>query len=272
MWDHGAVARSSWRDLTERHLATAAPRAILLIEDDDVYVERIRDALLAAHPTSFSLEVSRTLAHAENALGGSRFDLVLLDLGLPDEHGMRSFERVQRAAGSQPVVIITSSDDPDLAARLLYLGAHDYLVKGASDDLLLHVIGRAISRTAPDAGRLPVIDPDPTMREPLQERSPDEFDSLISEYLSIVGLAVHQRIVPGATSNYREPLRVLAEHFGRADAGARDALQVHTEAVRRQVHRGLPDLDAWVNESRLVALELLAQLTEHYRDRATRTR
>lgn len=266
------MARSSWRDLTERHLATAAPRSILLIEDDDVYVERVRDALLAAHPTSFKLEVSRTLSHAENALQGTRYDLVLLDLGLPDEHGMRSFERVHRAAGTQPVVIITSSDDPDLAARLLYLGAHDYLVKGASDELLLHVVGRAISRSAPDAGRLPVIEPDPEMRAPLQERSPEEFESLVGEYLSIVGLAVHQRIVRGATVNYREPLRVLAEQFGRADAGARDALLVHTEAVRRQVVRSLPDLDSWVNESRLVALELLAQLTEHYRDRAIRTR
>lgn len=174
------MSPTSWRDLTERHLATAVPRSLLLIEDDDFYVSRMRTSLIEAHPQSFRLEVCRTLTHAELALSTSTFDLILLDLGLPDSHGLSSFERIHRAARNRPVVVITSSDDPELAARLLYLGAQDYLVKGASDDLLMHVIGRAISRSAPDASRLPVIDTDQDGREPLSERDRDSFDAAAS--------------------------------------------------------------------------------------------
>lgn len=261
------MQRSTWRDLTERHLAIAAPRSVLLVEDDEVYVERMRAALIEAHPKAFRLEVSRTLRHAENALRQSTFDVVLLDLGLPDEHGMRSFDRLHRLAPTCPIVVLTSSDDPELASRLLYLGAQDYLVKGASDDLLLHVLGRAISRTSPEAGRLPAIAPDPE-RTPLAERDPDAFAVLVQEYLAIVALAARQRILRDTTTNYREPLRVLSEQFGRAGAGARDALEVHKHAVSQTVQGGSPDLDSWVTESRLVALELLAQLTEYYRSLA----
>ncbi len=262
------MTRASWRDLTERHLATAAPRSVLLVEDDDLYVERLRASLIDAHPKSFSLEVSRTLAHAENALKSTTFDLIFLDLGLPDEHGMRSFERVQRVARGRPIVIVTSSDDPELAARLLYLGAQDYLIKGASDDLLMHVIGRAVSRIAPDAGRLPIIEPDPEGGVPLRERDPESFDVLVVEYLGIVNIAARQRIMGDSGPSYRDPLRVLAVQFGNADASARDALEVHASAIRETVSSGVPDLQAWVNESRLLALELLALLTDHYRRRA----
>lgn len=262
------MERSAWRDLTERHLATAAPRSVLLVEDDDLYVERMRSALIEAHPQSFRLEVSRTMAHAENALRTGSFDVILLDLGLPDEHGLRSFDRLYRLAPTCPIVVISSSDDPELAARLLYLGAQDYLVKGASDDLLMHVIGRAISRLSPEAGRLPTIAPDPTGQTPLSERDGVAFSVLVQEYLAIVAIATRQRILRDGTASYRESLRVLAQQFGRAGAGARDALEVHKHAVSSTVQSSRPDLASWVTESRLVALELLAQLTEYYRARA----
>lgn len=62
------MAPTTWRDLTERHLAIGSQRKILLVEDDDLYVERMRQVLINAHPHTFSMEVSRTLAHASQAI------------------------------------------------------------------------------------------------------------------------------------------------------------------------------------------------------------
>lgn len=262
------MTRATWRDLTERHLAIGAPRKVLLVEDDDLYVEQVRQTLLNAHPTGFSLEVARTLAAAERTLRAGTFDVILLDLGLPDEHGLRSFERVQHEANDRPIVVLTSADDPEQAARLLYLGAHDYLIKGASEDLLMHVIGRAIGRTAPEAGRLPVIPRDTDAETPLEERDDELFEKIVEAYLALVAAAVERHIVGADPDGYRGKLIVLAETLARAECGARDALVVHAAAVRRMVHRGAPDLDAWVAESRLVALELMGRLTDHYRRRS----
>ncbi len=259
---------ATWRDLTERYLATAAHRRVLLVEDDEVYVERIRQALIGSHPSTFTLEVARTMAQATTLLGSGTFDLVLVDLGLPDEHGARTFERIHRLARPRPVVVISSADDPDLAARLLYLGAQDYLVKGASEDLLMHVIGRAVSRSAPEAGRLPILEPDPQGSTPLPERDPEMFESLVDEYLGVVDASTRRQVLRDPNAGFRTQLRVLVEQLGRGDCSARDALEIHLAAVRRMVESGAPDLSSWASESRLVALELMVQLTEHYRARA----
>ncbi len=262
------MSTNPWRDLTERELAIAAPRTILLVEDDEHYVERIRKSLIDAHPKTFTLHVTRTMAETETVLEQKTFDLVLLDLGLPDEHGIHTFERAHHLTRPRPIVVISASDDPALAARLLYLGAHDYLIKGASDELLMHVIGRAISRVYPDAGRLPMIEPDPEHQRPLDERDEDLFAGVVGEYLGIVDKATRSRILAVDARAHRTDLRLMAERLGRSNAGSRDALQIHAAAVRRAVQSGMPDLGAWVNESRLVALELMAQLTEYYRVRA----
>ena len=78
---------------------------------------------------------------------GSKPDIVLLDLSLPDSFGLETLARWQAAAPTLPVIVLTGSDDEALAVAAVREGAQDYLVKGRIDGaLLLQAIRYAIER------------------------------------------------------------------------------------------------------------------------------
>ena len=80
-------------------------------------------------------------------LKGARFDAVLLDLSLPDGHGVETVTRVHEAAPSQPIVVLTGLDDDEVAIQAVRTGAQDYLIKGQIDGpLLVRAIRYAIER------------------------------------------------------------------------------------------------------------------------------
>ncbi len=65
------------------------------------------------------------------------FDVVLLDLSLPDSYGYATFERMRQQIPQTPIILLTGSDDQELALRAVRAGAQDYLVKGESNAALL---------------------------------------------------------------------------------------------------------------------------------------
>jgi diguanylate cyclase (GGDEF)-like protein/PAS domain S-box-containing protein len=67
---------------------------------------------------------------AERQLAGHTFDIILLDLGLPDAQGLEAVRRAHTAAPRIPLVVLTGMDDESLAAQCLQEGAQDYLIKG----------------------------------------------------------------------------------------------------------------------------------------------
>src|SRR4029077_2127552 len=76
-----------------------------------------------------------------------RLDVVLLDLNLDDSCGYETFHRVRQAARKAAILVLSGSDDEDLAIRTVREGAQDYLVKGTFDGrLLLRSIRYAIER------------------------------------------------------------------------------------------------------------------------------
>jgi light-regulated signal transduction histidine kinase (bacteriophytochrome)/CheY-like chemotaxis protein len=87
-----------------------------------------------------ALEVvgASSLAEGTEKLDERGFDLVLLDLGLPDSWGLRTFLDVKAAAPTLPVIVLTASDDEKLALKAVRAGAQDFLVKGRVDADLLH--------------------------------------------------------------------------------------------------------------------------------------
>ncbi|MDV7142715.1 response regulator transcription factor [Tropicimonas sp. TH_r6] len=99
---------------------------ILLIEDDHVLGEAVRDQLLA---DSHSTDWVQRLDHAGEALKVGAFELVLLDLMLPDGQGV-PFLRALRARGDvTPVIILTALDQVSDRIAGLNAGADDYMVK-----------------------------------------------------------------------------------------------------------------------------------------------
>jgi two-component system OmpR family response regulator len=99
---------------------------VLLIEDDASLGEAVRDHIAAeAH----AVDWVRSIGDAEAALAGVDFDLVLLDLGLPDGRGLDFLTRLRQRGRTTPVIIVTAMDQISWRIEGLNAGADDYLVK-----------------------------------------------------------------------------------------------------------------------------------------------
>jgi signal transduction histidine kinase len=109
------------------------PIKVLVVEDNPGDVRLLQIALSAPGPARHDVDVAGTVADGLRLLGVYDYDVLLLDLTLPDSNGLTSFTRVQEANPSLPVVILTTSDDDAMAIGAVAAGAQDYLVKGRTD-------------------------------------------------------------------------------------------------------------------------------------------
>lgn len=99
---------------------------ILLIEDDTVLGAAVRDQLA---DDGHSVDWVQRLDAADSALAGVTYDLVLLDLMLPDGRGISFLRRLRTRGAATPVIILTALDQVSDRIEGLNAGADDYLVK-----------------------------------------------------------------------------------------------------------------------------------------------
>lgn len=129
---------------------------ILLIEDNPGDAGLVRVALAEATGSEpADLVHVPTLEQGIAALAARPFDVVLLDLSLPDSVGLASLPLLDPTR--VPVVVLTGVEDDDLAAAAVRAGAEDYVVKGTLGDASLRrVLRHAIERRErADAARVP---------------------------------------------------------------------------------------------------------------------
>lgn len=106
------------------------PIQVLAIEDDPSLSFVLEEALEHADRTEIDVVMVSTLEEALAQLGERDFEVILLDLSLPDSEGPQTYSAVRAAAEGTPVVVLTGQDDPELAHRIRELGADDFLLKG----------------------------------------------------------------------------------------------------------------------------------------------
>ena len=120
---------------------------VLLIEDNPGDARLVKEMLTDAGANRFSLTHVGLISTGLSALGDQGFHLILLDLSLPDGHGLDAIRQVYAVAPHLPIVILTGLDDETVAVRAVQEGAEDYLVKGQMDsNLLARAIRYAIER------------------------------------------------------------------------------------------------------------------------------
>lgn len=120
---------------------------VLVIEDNPGDVRLLREALAETRESAFALTWCNCLQAGLEALQGETFDLVLLDLALPDCVGLRTFQKVHEEAPEVPVVVLSGLDDEAVAMEAVQGGAQDYLVKGeVTGHLLVRAMRYAIER------------------------------------------------------------------------------------------------------------------------------
>lgn len=137
------------------------PLRILLIEDSRSEALLVEKILLHTAPHAYEIRNAQTMTQALRLLDEVEFDVVLLDLNLPDVDGFSGLHAVQAAAPKVPVIILTGVEDRDMEVEAMEHGAQDYLLK---DRATPAAIGRS-------------------MRHAIQRK---QVDNMKSEFISLV--------------------------------------------------------------------------------------
>lgn len=128
---------------------TPAAAHVLLVEDSPADARLLQEMVAATGAKDITLAPCRRLAEACDLLAKEPINCVLLDLSLPDAHGLEGIDRLRKLFPAVPIVILTGLDDEGVAMEALQAGAQDYLVKGSADgDGIRRAVRHAIERKA----------------------------------------------------------------------------------------------------------------------------
>ena len=135
------------------HVDESRPLRLLLVEDNPGDARLLQEELREVTSVRFEVRHVTRLAEAVAVVGEPGLDVVLLDLSLPDGHGLSNIERLLQAAPALPLVVLTGTDDEQLAMKAVHTGAQDYLVKGqVTGPLLVRALRYAIERKRAEEG------------------------------------------------------------------------------------------------------------------------
>ena len=123
------------------------PIKVLLIEDNAGDYEIILQMLEVSEKAEFKLTYTPRLVSGLKLLESKKFDIILLDLGLPDSVGLESFKTILNKHPAIPIIILTGLANEEIGIQAIRYGAQDYLVKGEfNGKLLVRAIQYAIER------------------------------------------------------------------------------------------------------------------------------
>ncbi|WP_445635040.1 histidine kinase [Nostoc sp. DSM 114161] len=240
---------------------------ILLIEDNLASARLLQEFLMQAQLQEFTLVHVKRLGEALEELSKCNYDVILLDLTLPDSQGLSSLPPLIGQAPSVPIVVLTNTNDEKLAIEAVRQGAQDYLVKRQVNvDVLVRSLRYAIERKQ-------VLESLRTVNETLQIRVEERTAELVkakeinqfkSEFVSMLShdirnplntillaaglLETHdERLTKEKKLNHLELIRSAIKNMaqlldevsliGRADSGKLlcDLISLDLEAFCRQI-------------------------------------
>ncbi len=200
---------------------------LLLVEDD----LRLGNALLKLLSTFYRVHWVRKLEAAQRHFEAADYDLVLLDLGLPDGDGVGWLASLRAAGSDLPVLIISARDALDERVRGLDTGADDYLVKPFEPDELLARIRVLLRRKAGSAqARLTAgsLSFDAQSQQFYLDDEPVSLPPKERQILSVL-------IQAGDRPVSRE--RLLQQLYGLGDTAESNTLEVHIHGLRKAIGR-----------------------------------
>lgn len=204
---------------------------ILLVEDDPRLSRSIAEQLRAE-----GMECQQVYDGdlALRALTGQRFDLVLLDLGLPGRDGYSVCEHIRRTDRNTPVIILTAFSDIDDKMNAFALGADDYLVKPVHFKELLAKVKVFLKRAEANplaVERITVGDLVIDLARKSAERNGQSVELSPKEFALLAHLARH----PGRVFSKDE----LAEQVWEGGTGvSSNTIEVYISFLRGKVDKG----------------------------------
>ncbi|MBF0431283.1 MAG: response regulator [Fibrobacteria bacterium] len=127
---------------------------LLLIDDNPGDVRLIEHTLNAQPRIRFSVDATERLGGGVQKLKGEQYNIVLLDLSLPDSQGLETFTKLKAQARDLPIIVLTGLNDEGIAIQAVRKGAQDYIVKDEMNTgLLVRSISYAIERSSAEEKR-----------------------------------------------------------------------------------------------------------------------
>lgn len=264
---------------------------VLVVEDDPTYLEFLEQVLGGDRRTRFRVTVATSLEAALEQAAARDHDAVLVDLGLPDSKGLGTVRQFLEADLDAALLVVSASDDDQLAREAIGLGAQEYLAKGeVTPELVVRALRYAVDRQRlvnevrdarrgeareRELRRVERLAGDHPLRataamygnEALADRDPARSDDLRREYARLLDEALEVRVFDAPPPT--EDLRSMAAVLGFLGATPRDVVSLHTAALRgRLAASGTERAQAYLEEARVSVLELMGHLTSWYRNRA----
>jgi DNA-binding NarL/FixJ family response regulator len=261
----------------------------LLIEDNSTDMLLMQEALSDVYGVRFAIQNATRLSEALARLEAERFDVVLVDLELPDSSGLETFRVLHEKAPDIPKVVMTGGSNEDTGIQAMQMGAQDYLLKSeARTTLLSRVIRYAIERHRLQSAVAEARDRESYDREirsierlskapgtsytaeiydgrPLCQSAPENFLAAVDRYEAILEQALERRLYK-TEDKISDGLREMSQALGFLRASPRDVVEIYSSALNRKVaDRNLKAAQLYMDEGRVTVLELMGYLASYYR-------
>jgi two-component system, OmpR family, KDP operon response regulator KdpE len=131
-----------------------APLRVLVVDDEPAIRRFLRTSLSAQN---YDVTVAENARSALDALKRNSFDVLVLDLGLPDQDGFDVIRDVRERGSALPIIVLSSRADEEGKVKALDLGADDYVTKPFGVDELLARIRAAMRHRLQQEGEKPIF-------------------------------------------------------------------------------------------------------------------
>jgi len=174
--------------------------SLLIIEDNKGDVRLIQEYLSESNIYNPSVKWAESIISAQNLLNKeSEFDVILLDLNLPDAHGIESFNKIYSIVPHIPIIVLTGIDDEQYIGDIIGSGAQDYLIKGYVDsEILYRSIRYAIDRKK---------------AEKILRNSNMRFQLLIEKNPDPIIVVNHEGIISFVNPSFEKLFKISKENF-----------------------------------------------------------
>jgi signal transduction histidine kinase len=200
---------------------------VLLVEDNLADATLIRQAFLKVSSEKWHFVNVETLGdaittyyHTLNDAESSPFDLVLLDLGLPDAKGLETIQQFLADAPEAPVVVLSGLDDEALALQAIEEGAQDYLVK---DQITLQKLLKSIQFAMRRQNTLTKL----RQLADSNEQALNQAEEINQQQLSFIGMVSHE---------LRNPLGVIQSSTELIEMNLEETINAKIQKWLNKIH------------------------------------
>ncbi|MDH4128401.1 MAG: response regulator [Spirochaetota bacterium] len=269
---------------------------VLLIDDNPNSTLAIQNLFRELKDENFRLKNIENIENIDNVFNlliNNEFDLLLLGISIPSRNTINFIKKLHSQIPNLAIIVLTDFDDKDFALDIVKKGAQDYLPKDKlNSKILSRMIKYSIERKRIEQEYLRQLErqkeeihfleklysmPEAYSNKSFYDKEPiriamlEIFNELVQHYGDAIDIALERRSYKLDT-NISEKLQFIGNQMGFLKATPRDIIELHTIAIKDKIRKvNYAKSKAYIEEGRLMILELMGYLAMYYRETLFRT-